>query len=381
MPRFLARVLAVLALATFSFAAQDPNEINRLNGEILAALSAKKYDEALAKLGKVLELRPEDKGTAYNFACVHSLKGDVDQALEWAGKAIDWGWGPGWGAIAGQDGKELTEIEMLEQDADLANMRKDERYKAVLERATALRKAVDEYRASAAVYVPEKVQALAEMPLLVVLHGNGSTKDAVVAGKWKAIADELGMALVAPSGRHLAPRAKKPSDGMLWIESVPAYQSKPWVDERPIQDAVAAFTKERKLDKTRVLIAGEGYGGTLAVHAAAASPYQYKAALAFNGVPITSVLASKAANASKAGLRLELLLDAQESIDELGSAAQLETTLKTFNENLAKWSIGGGARSVALDAQDPDAARKAISERLKALLDAPRATEAAAGTK
>lgn len=377
MPRFLSRLLAVLAIATFSFAAQDPNEVNRLTRDVLSALTAKKYDEALSKLGQILELQPEDRGTAYNFACVHSLKGDADKAIEWAGKAVDWGWGPGWGSIAGQEAKELTEVEMLEQDADLANARKDERFKAVLERASALRKSVDEFRGSAAVYIPEKVKALAEMPLLVVLHDDGSSKEAVVAGKWKAIADELGMALVAPSGRHLAPRSKKPADGMLWIANAQVYQQKPWIDERPIQDALSAFSKEHKLDKARVLIAGEGTGGSVAADAAVASPYQYKAALAFNGLPIMSVVSSKASNAAKAGLRLEFVLDANQALDMLGSAEQLEATLKTINESLTKWSIGGGARSVALDAKDADAARKVIVERLKALLEAPRATEAA----
>lgn len=381
MSRTLARFLAVLALTTFAFAFQDPSEVTKLNREAIEAIQGKRMDEALAKFEKVLTLLPEDRGTAYNLACVSSLKGDVEKAHEWATRSLDWGWGAGWGSIAGSDGKELTEIEMLQQDADLENLRKDARFAALIERANAARKAVDEARANAAVYVPEKVAALAEKPVLIVLHDNGSTKEAVVSGRWKAIADELGCALIAPSGRYLAPRSKAAKDGMYWILNPQAYQNKPWADERPVQDAYSAFSKANKVDKTRIYIAGEGYGGTIAINAAAASPYLYKGALSVGGFMTSPVVSAKAANASKAGLRIEVLLEQKTALDALGSAENLERAMKAMNADLTRWSIAGSAKTYARDEKDADQERKLIVERLKSLAEAPRAAEAGAPAK
>lgn len=381
MSRLLARFVAFVALTTFAFAFQEPSEVTKLNREGVAALNAGNFDESAAKFEKVLTLLPEDRGTAYNLACVQSRKGDVDKAHEWATKSLDWGWGAGWGSIAGQEAKELTEIEMLQQDADLENLRKDARFAALIERANAARKAVDEARSNAAVYVPEKVAALAEKPVLIVLHDNGSTKESVVSGRWKAIADELGCALIAPSGRYLAPRSKTAKDGMYWIFSAQAYQQKPWADERPVQDAYSAFSKTNKVDKTRILIAGEGYGGTIAINVAAASPYLYKGALSIGGVMLSPVVSAKAANASKAGLRVEVLLEQKAALDALGSAESVERVMKSMNADLTRWSIAGSAKTYARDEKDADQERKLIVERLKALAEAPRATEAGAPAK
>jgi hypothetical protein len=379
--RTFARILATLALTTLAFAVQEPNEVQKLNRDVIADITAKKYDDALVKLDKVLTLIPKDRGTAYNLACVQSLKGDVDKAAEWAGKSIEWGWGAGWGSIAGQEGKELTEVEMLEQDADLENLRKDARWPAILERSKALRKAVDAERSTAAVYIPEKVAALPEKPLLIVLHDNGSTKEAVISGRWKQIADELGCALVAPSGRYLAPRSNTPKDGMFWIRDPASYQARPWTDERPVQDAYTEFSKTNKIDKARVLVAGDGPVGGIAINVAAASPYLYKGALSVGGVLMTPVVSGKAANVAKAGTRLEVLLEQKAALDALGSAEAVERVVKTTNADLSRWGIGGSARTYARDEKDPDLERKLIVERLKAILDAPRPTEAAATPK
>ena len=74
-------LLALLALTISSFAQTpappDPRKLQELNTKVIAALTAKKYDEGIALLNETLALQPNQKGTAYNMACAYSLKGDI----------------------------------------------------------------------------------------------------------------------------------------------------------------------------------------------------------------------------------------------------------------------------------------------------------------
>jgi pimeloyl-ACP methyl ester carboxylesterase len=139
------------------------------------------------------------------------------------------------------------------------------------------------------------------VPILVVLHDRGSTKEAVGQSFWKAIADELGLALIAPSGR--VPTGDDPAQGLAWLDGPQAYQQGAWKYEKTIQTALDAFGKEHKIDRERVYIAGEGEGGTVAFNAAVGAPGQYKGVISIDGPVLLSLAQPKAANAAKLGLR------------------------------------------------------------------------------
>lgn len=56
------------------------------------ALEVEAFDEAVDLLKSCLELEPKNATTAYHLACAHARGGDLDEALAWLERAVDWGW-------------------------------------------------------------------------------------------------------------------------------------------------------------------------------------------------------------------------------------------------------------------------------------------------
>jgi predicted esterase len=375
MSRLLTSILACVLLLAPSFAQSPQEGIADLNQKAIAALGDKHYDEGIGYLQRILEINPKDHGTAYNMACAYSLKNDVDKAFEWMNKAIDWGWGTGEGTLVNTT-KPISHVEMTRSDPDLENMRKDPRFDALIKRMENRGKAATEYAATAAVYIPEKIAQAAEMPLLVVLHDNGSTKDRVISGRWKAIADELGTALVAPSGKTLV--ADEPSKGMAWWDDPGAFQQKPWTFEKTVDDAVTAFKKDHKLDKSRVFIAGEGAGTLVAFDAAVRSPGLYKGVVGLNGGMVPQILTAKAPAAAKMGLKMKLFVDPAEIKKGLPPDQDVAKIVEGWNQAMQAWGMTGGVASFTPDAKDPKQIDKLLIDALKSMPAAASTTEAGA---
>src|SRR5437868_3463130 len=78
---------------------------------------AKDLDRALAAYRRSLEIDPASPPSLYNMGATYALKGDTDAAFEWLGKA-----------------KATRRIDMtkIDTDADLAAVRKDPRFGALL---------------------------------------------------------------------------------------------------------------------------------------------------------------------------------------------------------------------------------------------------------
>ncbi len=265
------------------------------------ALVAGKYEEGIASMKRCLELQPGDSTPAYNLACAYSLTKQLDTAFEWLDKSIDLGF-----VFSTAGAYSLLSTE----DKDLAALRADPRFAASLERCKTQMAAVDAFVAQPAVYVPKALESAEQVPLLVVLHDAGDTKDKALAnGPWKALADELGYALVLPSGRvplHFAPQLD-PAKGMTWTVENGDYAQNAFRYEKPVTDAVSAFRKQRKLDPARVHIVGLGAGAALAFNLAMSQPGLYKGVVTFNGAPEPALVGAKAANAAKLGLKATLI--------------------------------------------------------------------------
>jgi predicted esterase len=374
--RCIPALFALVLSITPAFAHPVQDDFAEINKKAVEALSAKKFDEGIVLLKRLFEIKPKDMGTAYNMACAYSLKNELDTSFEWMNKAVDWGWGTGQGTLVGAT-KQTSHVEMARTDPDLENMRKDPRFEALVKRMETRGKQVDAYASTAAVYIPEKIAQAAEMPLLVVLHDNGSTKDQVIAGRWKAIADELGTALVAPSGKTLV--GEEPSKGMSWWDDVQAFQQKSWTYEKSIGDAVTAFKKEHKLDKPRVFIAGEGMGALVAFDVAVGSPGLYKGAIGLNGVLVPEMLSAKAPAAGKMGLKLALLLDAEAAKKGLPPDQQdLDKLVARWNQTLQTWGVQGAVKAFTPDAKDSKQVDKLVVEQLKSFVPAAAPVEAGA---
>jgi poly(3-hydroxybutyrate) depolymerase len=373
---FLSLAALVLVLAPFA-RAQEKEGKESLNQQAISALQAKKYDEGIALLTRILSIpgQEKDNGTAYNIACGYSLKADVEKGFEWLEKAVDWGWGDGTGTLVGESAPK-SHVEMTKSDPDLENLRKDPRFEKLMERMakTAEARAAkvkkgEEYAKTAAVYIPEKIASLPEMPVLVVLHDQGSTKDEVIKGKWKAVADELGFALIAPSGKILV--GDDPEKGMAWFNDPKEYF------EKPVHDAFSAFKKDHPIDKAKVVIAGDGLGGFAALKVGIGSPGYYKGVVSLNGGINADVMASKAPTAGKMGLRVRILLD-EAAVKKMAAEgvkdADPAKIAAGWSQSLQTWGIGGDVKTFTAEKGD-EQLKPLLVEAVKSVL--PEKTAAA----
>jgi predicted esterase len=328
-----------------------------------------KNDEGIAVFKKLCEVNPTDSLSAYNVACGLAKKKEIDPAFEWLTRAVDLGFG---NQPSGTTVDNITFA--AEKDGDLASLRADPRFAELVAKMKAMKKTLEEYVATPAIYVPKALEAAAEMPVLVVLHDTGSTKDAVVAGWWKAVADELGFALIAPSGT--VQLGTTPADGMAWFENTNNYVARNAPYEKPVDAALATFAKTKKYDRARVFLAGEGAGGSVANTIAFARPELYKGAVSLNGALIERLVAAKAANAGKSGLQVRVMLFPEAKTE--GEAPDLSATTGSLEKRFKEWGVEGSASVVAAPADDAQKTALVV-EALKAMQPAPKPVEAGGG--
>jgi predicted esterase len=360
------RVLAMLVVCLFTTALAGAQEwATQYQQEFeagIANLTAGKHDEGIANFKRCIELNPAPDGTAaYNIACGYSLKGERDPAFEWLDKAAAWGFG-------NSDGTTGSNIEHAKKDADLAGLREDPRFEAFIARMTKIRADLEAYWSVPEVYVPAAIQGAEEKPLLVVLHDRGGTKSEVLE-RWKALADELGWALLAPSAKF--PLASAPAEGMSWFDDPNAYTQRYWTYERSVHDAVTAFRKEHKLDKDRVFLAGEGQGGMVAFNVAVSSAGLYKGALVVDGGIHTELAQKKAANAGKLGFRARLVTR-PDAIQGLPAGLDAKSLLAGIESRLKEWGVTDTSVTLLPPATDVAGLRTAVLASLRSM--EPKAT-------
>ena len=323
------------------------------------AIVAKKYDDGLAAFKKCLELVPNDLASAYDLACVHSLKGELDPAIEWLGKSVDWGYG----ALSSED---VTHLET--KDTDLENVRKDERFAALVEKLKARRKVVADFSAKPEVYVPAKLKDAPSVGLVVVLHDAGQTKTAALEkGPWKRIADDLGLAVVIPSAPCMV--GSEPAAGMRWFNTWFEFAARPFLFERNVSAAVDQFKKEHKVDPARTFLVGEGQGGMVAFDVAIAAPGSFKGVVVVASTLIAnSGTAARAKTAGRASLPVKVLApDSQvyaPNVDPKEVAAEFGAIEKRFKE----WDLPGHLVRFQRENDEPDQVLTLIEAALKDFL-------------
>ena len=199
-----------------------------------------------------LDVVPYAPTATYNLACARTRLGDLDGAFATLEDAIRLG------LDATRD-----RLGVMVKDLDLAPLRADPRFPDLLRRWNASRAALVTYQETPASYVPPRLRGAESWPLVVVLHARGATKDDVVSGPWRALADELGFALLAPSGR--VSLGEDPRDGMTWIGEEPdTFETRATEYALPVERALEAFHAAHPIDKERVVIVGEGVGALVA---------------------------------------------------------------------------------------------------------------------
>ncbi len=326
MRAFLLTALTLLGLVSTAPAQDRMSEYSREFQRGIEALTAGKHDEGIAAFERCLAIVPKDPVSAYNIACGRALKGESDKAFEWLDKSAEWGFGN----IDGQ-------IEHAQKDGDLASLHSDERFGRYIERMNALRAKVVAFAKDPAVHVPTALEGAAEVGLLVVLHDTGKTKNDVLTGHWRGVAEAAGLVLVAPSGLH--PMEGDPERGMTFVRDFGAYRQRPWLDEKPILDAVTTVKKTHKLDARRVYLVGEGNSAPVAFNAAVSSPGLFRGVIVCDGPILPEVSASKAANAGKMGLAVQVLL--RPGTAQALPAPQIEPMAADLRTRFAEWGLRG----------------------------------------
>ena len=214
-------LLTLLALAPFAATAEEAEapeaqpayEPRTLapswRDQATAAYGEKRYADAIFLYRKWLEADPHDDGSWYNLACTYALAGMKAAALEAFETAVDAGW---------EDPRWPTE------DTDLAPIREDPRFDAAVARCAANQgKNAPQDAVRHWVEIPAVTTYLAMLPpdyestekaypLVLILHGNGSSE------AWHGrLADRAGRDGVI----YVAPRAPYPN-AQVFYQLAPA---------------------------------------------------------------------------------------------------------------------------------------------------------------
>lgn len=226
-----------------------------------------RYVEALLRY-RDIELIPAQEGLleAYEYtafarqARLLARLGRFDEAFDMTRRAIRYGW---------QDAEEIRDA------AEFVPVRDDERHQELIRMAHAY--AVDDLPT----YVPRDLGE-GPVPLLITFHA----RSGVAAGflhSWTRAADELGWAVVAPRSPFVDPMA---FGRTIWdAEDTPPSEGPSGID-LPMAMALARRAVARAeaegvtVDRDRVLLAGYGQGGAVALRLLAESQGEYAGALA-----------------------------------------------------------------------------------------------------
>jgi len=101
----------------------EMSELGSLFEESMEHHTSGRYDESIAGFRKIAERTSDPSMVAtarYNVACGYALKGDKKQALAWLKRAIRSG---------------FTDVDHMQNDPDLASIRDDEGFRALVEEA------------------------------------------------------------------------------------------------------------------------------------------------------------------------------------------------------------------------------------------------------
>lgn len=266
----------------------------------ISALQARRLDEAVEHFERCLELRPGSAVCAYNVACAQALRGDVEAAFEALQRAERKGLGL-------TDGR----LDLLRRDADLAPLRGDERFAALLARVERAGERLRSYAAEVGVRRPRSGDG--SMPgVLMVLHVEGSTREAVLSGEWADVADALNLVLVAPSATRA--RGPDPAAGFDWLTPGADPASPPFEERARLARALLDVLEAGDVDRSRVAVVGEGTSAPLAFDLALRAPGLFRGVLLVDGPAVVEGAARRARIAAALGLLADVTVSSGSSV-------------------------------------------------------------------
>jgi serine/threonine protein kinase/predicted esterase len=316
----------------------------------ISALQTGDARAAAARFERCLELRGSDGVVAYNLACAQALSGARDAAFAWLERAHAWGWG-----------QSARQIEVLLGDGDLASLRGDPRFAELVQGLEQSRLRMEEFVRESSVVQPPGPAPERGWGALVVLHDAGQTELDASSGTWREWAAELGLVLVAPSGR--APLGAAPELGLAWFGDLATFAEQPWSVERPILAELDRVLRAYPVDPARVILAGTGQGGTVAFDLALRAPGKFCGVLATGCSWPNDGAAGRARVAAALGQHAAVVLPAAGELYGLAPNSDAAGTRKAIASWLRHF---WGANARVLEDSNPDAVHSWLRERAKA---------------
>jgi len=370
----ISTTLALLVLFCSTVFAQRPEGWQASFDKGIAALTEGRHDEGIDAFKLCLELQEEDATCAYNIACGYSLKSEMDPGIEWLTQAIDWGFA-----------REQQNVDLAEKtDTDLSNLRKDARFTPLMESMkkdmAVMLAAIEAEWKEPLIIKPAGHETMKDLGALIVLHDAGSSKKEVSESYWKAVASELHLVLVIPSGKMSVGRT--PEKGMLWFSDFEAFTARYWDAEKSIDPAIAAVKKMKNVDSKRVFMAGQGQGGVVAFNAVMRAPRLYAGVLTVDAPIITDMTKSYFPNAISAGVKVRALVNTQSMWGI--PKEQAGPYVGTMRTKLVQAKLASEVKIYVLDEAKPNLRKDLIVETLRGIMPAAmdaKATPVEAGSE
>jgi predicted esterase len=367
--RFAALLAAALALAVLpaSAAGQDDRaptrdqvSIEDRPGYVEAVGRIANGDEeagirTLEEIAKKYGGDPDLFMLHYNVACGRARLKQVDAALASLAKAVELGYA----VDAGQ-------FERLKGDPDLASLRADPRYAALV--ADALRRAAGlakELEAELAPFTwvppPPAGQKPAALPLLIVLHPFGSDGETFARASFLPFAQKHGFALLAPTGEFMTAPHR-----LGWFRGEADFIDHFRLAARRVFFALEEFRKKAPIDPERIYVTGLGQGAALGFALAVRNPQWARGAVLFGGGYAPTTLEEWQKMAARYGRRIALVHGKDDEIYPLEPLPPFVADLQKKGLSLELTVLDGGHGLAGPDALEP-----LLLDRLKWIDEAP----------
>jgi predicted esterase len=210
---------------------EEERSVRDLVRDGMAAYSDKDYEKAIENFKKAHDLQEDEKSSAvvYNIACCYALLGDNENAMNWLEKAYELG------------------VYKFSDDEDLVSLKEDKKYQKLEKKASKRIKELEAKEWKGIVTFPEGFDKDKEYPVVVALHGFGTSPVGFSRVLTPSITS-LGYILYCPYGPEI-----RGSTAFGWGE---IEQS-----EKRILDAIERLKKNNLIDTKRIILFGYSQGG------------------------------------------------------------------------------------------------------------------------
>jgi predicted esterase len=303
---------------------------------------------ALEKIGEQFGGDPDVYRLHYNAACGHARIGAKEPAFAQLTLAVARGYG--------LEEQQLTNLQL---DPDLASLRDDPRFAALVVKA---KKAGDELRAHWSETIapftwlppprkdgdapakegePAKPETL---PLLIVLHPFGVEREAFARSRFLPFCEKHRFALLAPSGSEcVAPGA------FTWFDAEGDFVEHFREQQQRVLADYQKFTKTFAVDPERVYVTGTGQGAGLAFALAFRNPQWLRGGVLFSGGYAPAAMRDWIPMAAKFGHRLAFVHGETDPLYPVAPLASFVDYLKERSIAAELEKVAGGGHDLGAE--------------------------------